>query len=99
MKTVPTTVNYTYDDSTWKDLLTNFNGTSISYDSIGNPANWRDGMTFTWSGGREFGSVTANGTRLGSCAYDSDGVSLQHLRDEIGRVVGLLSRLQTTIIS
>ncbi len=28
---------YSYTDSTWKDLLTNYNGSSITYDTIGNP--------------------------------------------------------------
>ena len=31
------TKTWTYDDSTWGDLLTNFNGESITYDEIGNP--------------------------------------------------------------
>ena len=30
------TETYTYSDSAWGDLLTNYNGTGISYDSIGN---------------------------------------------------------------
>jgi YD repeat-containing protein len=28
---------YSYTDSSWKDLLTNYNGSSITYDGIGNP--------------------------------------------------------------
>ena len=30
---------YTYGNSGWKDLLTAYNGTGISYDAIGNPLN------------------------------------------------------------
>ena len=35
--TVESTITYSYGDSTWKDLLTSYNGTAITYDSIGNP--------------------------------------------------------------
>ncbi len=41
------TITYTYD-SLWKDKLVNYNGQSITYDSIGNPLTYRDGMTFSW---------------------------------------------------
>ena len=37
-----TTVSYTYGDANWGDLLTNYNGTSITYDASGNPTKWRD---------------------------------------------------------
>ena len=39
---------YTYGDSNWGDLLTAYNGTIINYDEIGNPNNWRDGMS-SWA--------------------------------------------------
>ena len=45
------TVTYTYGDSTWKDLLTSYNGQTITYDTIGNPLSYR-GMTFAWQQGR-----------------------------------------------
>ena len=35
--TVESTITYSYGDSTWKDLLTSYNGTAITYDGIGNP--------------------------------------------------------------
>ncbi|HBL84589.1 MAG TPA: hypothetical protein DDZ99_06745, partial [Clostridiales bacterium] len=34
----------------WGDLLTSYNGTSISYDAIGNPTNWRNISGLTWQG-------------------------------------------------
>ena len=43
----PTVVNCGYTDSSWKDLLTGYNGTALTYDEAGNPLTWRDGMTFT----------------------------------------------------
>ena len=39
-------ISYTYGDATtdgtpaWKDLLTSYNGNTITYDAIGNPLNW-----------------------------------------------------------
>ena len=40
--------DWEYTDSTWTDLLTKFNGQTITYDEIGNPLSYRDGMNFTW---------------------------------------------------
>ena len=40
---------FTYGDANWKDKLTAFNGTTITYDAIGNPIN--DGTwNYTWNG-------------------------------------------------
>ena len=35
--------NYGYNYANWKDLLTDFNGYTITYDTIGNPLQYRDG--------------------------------------------------------
>lgn len=40
-----------YAQTGWKDLMTSYNGQSITYDEIGNPLTYRDGMTMTWMGG------------------------------------------------
>ena len=45
--------SYAYDDEDWRDLLTEFNGQTITYDQIGNPLQYRDGFNFTWSNGRQ----------------------------------------------
>ena len=46
------TDSFTYGDANWKDKLTAFNGTTITYDEIGNPTN--DGIwNYTWIGGRQ----------------------------------------------
>ena len=39
--TATKTVSYAYGDSTWKDLMTTYNGQSITYDTIGNPLQYR----------------------------------------------------------
>ena len=35
-----TTDTYEYTDSDWKDLLTSYNGTAITYDAVGNPLSY-----------------------------------------------------------
>ena len=71
--TALSTINYTYGDSNWKDKLTSYNGTSITYDSIGNPLSYRDGMSFTWQNGRQLASATKSGTTT-SYSYNSSGI-------------------------
>lgn len=65
------TVNYGYTDPVWKDLMTSYDGQTITYDAIGNPLQYRDGMTFTWQG-RELLSVTKDG-KTANYTYDSNG--------------------------
>ena len=72
-----TTKVYSYGDSSWLDLLTAYDGQSISYDSIGNPTSWYDGTTFTWSNGRRLTSAVNSSTGLNnSYTYDMDGLRL-----------------------
>ena len=59
----------------WSDLLTSFNGQTITYDEIGNPLQYRDGMSFTWDKGRQLQSVTKNGVTT-SYTYDENGLRL-----------------------
>ena len=47
-------IDYGYAESGWKDLMTVYDGDSITYDAIGNPLTYRDGMTMTWEGRIEF---------------------------------------------
>lgn len=69
------TNTYTYGDNSWGDLLTGYNGDTITYDEIGNPLNYRDGITFTWSNGRQLQSYTKGNTNV-SYTYDSSGMRL-----------------------
>ena len=64
---------YEYTDSEWGDLLTKYNGTEITYGALGNPLNWRDGMSFTWENDRRLVSVTRNGSSA-YYTYDAGGV-------------------------
>lgn len=55
-----TTHTYTYGDSNWKDLLTAYDGESITYDAIGNPTSYYNGnrWTFGWENGRQLTSLS-----------------------------------------
>ena len=66
---------YTYGDSNWKDLLTDFDGQSITYDGSGNPLSYYNGKryTMTWRNGRELDSVTVGGKTYGY-EYDVNGL-------------------------
>ena len=66
------TNTYTYGDSGWKDLLTAYNGQTITYDGIGNPLTYRDGISMTWQRGRQLTTLQKGNTAV-SYQYDSDG--------------------------
>ncbi len=66
------TVLYTYGDTNWGDLLTAYDGQTITYDTIGNPLT--DGTwNYTWQHGRQLASMS-NGTTSWSFTYNSDGL-------------------------
>jgi len=83
------TKTYTYGNSSWNDRLTKFNGTTITYDTIGNPISYYNAnrWTLSWEQGRNLSSSvfsTGNGaqdpaqlveteTAL-SYTYDMDGI-------------------------
>jgi len=54
------THTYTYGDSEWKDLLTAYDGESITYDAIGNPTSYYNGDRWTmgWTNGRQLTSLS-----------------------------------------
>ena len=64
------TKTWTYGDSTWGDLLTNFDGQAITYDTIGNPVTIGS-KTLTWTG-RQLEQIT-DGDSVISYTYDMDG--------------------------
>ena len=69
---------YYYDDKQWCDKLTGINGVgNITYDEIGNPLNYRDGMSFTWRNGRWLSTTTLNdGTKV-TYRYNANGMRTQ----------------------
>ena len=67
---------YTYDDSEWLDLLTAYDGKSITYDAIGNPAVWHNSSgdwNLSWANGRQLTEAT-KGSHIVSYTYDLAGI-------------------------
>ena len=48
-----TTHTWNYKNSDWRDLLTEYDGSTITYDAGGNPLTYRNGSSLTWQGGRQ----------------------------------------------
>jgi len=72
-ETVPSTVrSYVYGDSDWGDLLTGYNGKTISYDEIGNPLTYGN-RSYSWEHGRELATLTENGITW-TYTYDANGM-------------------------
>ena len=69
------TVNYTYGNSNWGDLLTAYDGEGITYDAVGNPM--YDGTwTYNWKYGRQLDSMYKTGATW-NFTYDSNGMRTQ----------------------
>ena len=64
------TKNWTYGDSVWSDLLTDFNGTAITYDEVGNPLTIGS-KELSWLG-RQLTQITDGEEKI-SYAYNGDG--------------------------
>ncbi len=74
---VLSTQTLTYGDSTWGDLLTGINGTTVTSDVIGNILN--DGTwTYTWKNGRQLATMSKSGVTW-SFAYDASGMRTQRV--------------------
>lgn len=65
------TKTWEYNDSTWSDLLTNYNGTPITYDEIGNPLTIGS-KSLTWTG-RQLQSITDGDSEI-AYTYNGDGL-------------------------
>lgn len=63
-----TKISYVYGNDTWKDLLTAYDGQTITYDSQGNPLTYL-GHNLTWEKGRQLKSIDNN-----IYAYNANGV-------------------------
>ena len=69
------TVAYGYGDMNWKDKLTSYDGTEITYDAIGNPLSYL-GKTLTWQNGRQLASLNDTDLTV-NYAYDDSGIRIQ----------------------
>ena len=70
-----TTIRYAYSDTNWKDKLTNYNGQALTYDAIGNPLTYRDGMTMSWKNGRQLATLQDDENDI-TYNYDSNSVRI-----------------------
>ena len=81
--------SYEYNNPQWLDQLTAYDGGDITYDECGNPLEYYNGSTFTWTQGRKLESANVSGTSV-SYAYDMAGV-------RSGKTVGGTSYSFTTL--
>ena len=76
------TIPYAYGDANWKDKLTAYNGTAITYDAIGNPLN--DGSwTYEWALGRQLKKMSKPDKEI-EFKYDFNGLRTQKIVTENG---------------
>lgn len=64
---------YSYGNAQWGDVLTGYNGQSVSYDAMGNITSF-DGKTYVWTAGRQLSRVidTENNSYV-DYFYDDNG--------------------------
>ena len=56
----------------WKDQIIYLDGTAITYDGVGNPLTWRQGMALTWESGRQLSSLQKGNMGV-SYEYTAEG--------------------------
>lgn len=83
------TTTWLYEDEQWSDLLTSYDGQTITYDEIGNPLTYRDGMSFAWEKGRQLKQVTKE-DEITSYQYNSSGLRTQKVSSKYGTTTYML---------
>ena len=74
------TDTYSYQaEDLWADVLTGYNGQKFTYDEIGNPLTYRDGMGFTWQHGRQMAGAVTEEEAI-SYWYNADGIRTKKFR-------------------
>ena len=90
-QTVVRTDSFGYTNSNWKNQCdsTNINGVSsaLTYDAIGNPLTYRDGMQMTWQNGRQLKKLTAPNGKMLQFSYDLNGQRQAKIERSYGNVV------------
>ena len=94
-------ISYTYGNTQWGDLLTNYNGMDISYDASGNPLCWRNASSLNWQG-RKLTSLTLDtmGMQGMTFSYNADGIRTKksHYNHNDGNMYGVTYVLDGTKI-
>ena len=70
---VQSTETRTYGNTNWIDQLTNINGTTTTYDGMGNPLNWHNASALEWEG-RKLKTFTKTDGTVISYTYDENGI-------------------------
>lgn len=88
------TISYGYGDSTWKDLLTSYDGQALTTDAIGNLTN--DGTwSYTWQHGRQLAQMSkpsGSGTENINFNYDAQGHRIAKEHETVVEVDGEVYR-------
>ena len=67
------TYEYSYDNEDWKDQLTSYMGGTITYDEIGNPLLYWNGMQFEWDNVNNLSKLSWGDNNI-SYTYDENGI-------------------------
>lgn len=62
--------------------MISYNCEAITYDEIGNPLTYRDGITMEWQNGRELATLTKDGKTI-SYTYNADGIRTEKNNDGV----------------
>lgn len=88
------TISYGYGDSTWKDLLTSYDGQALTTDAIGNLTS--DGTwSYTWQHGRQLAQMSkpnGSGTENINFTYDAQGHRIAKEHETVVEVDGEVYR-------
>ncbi len=71
--TATETHTYSYDNPTWGDVLTAYNGQPVTYDAMGNITSL-GGDTYTWTAGRQLSRITKADNSYIDYYYDDNGL-------------------------
>lgn len=63
-----------YENGQWPDQLTSYDEKSITYDGLGNPVEYWNGMKFQWARGRQLEKITLDNNSDVIYKYNKDGL-------------------------
>ena len=83
--------SFGYSNTEWSDQLSsariNSKGFNFTYDKIGNPLSYRDGMVMTWQNGRQLRSIKIDDTTTLEFTYDINGQRQSKVEKKNGTAV------------
>ena len=83
--------SFGYSNTEWSDQLSsariNGKGFNFTYDKIGNPLSYRDGMVMSWQNGRQLKSIKVDDTTTLEFTYDINGQRQSKVEKKNGAAV------------